>query len=518
MSTDRREFLIGTLSAGLVAATGNGAPAVQSLTLGAPESFQFEKLCERARRGATEAYVESPAPAAEVIRTLSFDAIQHIKFRPEFTLWRHGPGPFPVRFFHLNQYVDRPVRIHAIMDHVSREIIYQSRYFDYGDSVLAARLPANLGFAGFRIMSGRTVETDWLAFQGASYFRSAGSEDQYGLSARGLAVNTALSNHEEFPRFTEFWLEPSNDGSPAMAIYAYLDSRSVTGAFQFLARRDTNVTMLVDANVYLRENVERLGIAPLTSMYWYRASDMRPPVDWRPAVHDSDGLALWTGNGERLWRPINNSPTLQTNSFMDTHPRGFGLSQRDREFDHYQDDGAFYNRRPSLWVEPQGDWGEGAVQLVEIPTDDEIHDNIVAYWQSRTSVTRGTALRYRYRLLWQDNDPLPGAGIGRVVATRIGDGGVPGRDRPKGQWKFVIDFEGDALRQMKPRYDIQAVVDTSRGRVLNPYTLKVVGALRWRAVFDLAVEGKDLVNLRCFLRLGKQTLSETWVYQFFPPD
>jgi periplasmic glucans biosynthesis protein len=215
---------------------------------------------------------------------------------------------------------------------------------------------------------------------------------------------------------------------------------------------------------------------------------------------------------------LNNPQTLQTNSFQDVHPRGFGLSQRDREFEHYEDDGAFYNRRPSLWVEPEGDWGEGAVQLVEIPTDDEVHDNIVAYWQSRAAVTRGEALRYRYRLRWQSSDPVPGAGMGRVVATRLGAGGVPGRERPKDQYKIVIDFEGEALRQMKSRYDIEPVVDVSRGRVLNPYSLKVVGTSNWRGVFDLAVTGKEPVNLRCFLRLGKQTLSETWIYQFFPPE
>jgi glucans biosynthesis protein len=518
LRTNRREFLLSSLSLGLVAATARAGVPTAGLSLGSPVAFEFEALRQRAQRAAGEAFVDTPAPAADIVHALSFDAMQNIKFRPEFTLWRRGPGAFPVRFFHLNQYVDRPVRIHAVTDHQSREVLYQASYFDYGDAALAARLPQNLGFAGFRLMSGHTSETDWLAFQGASYFRSAGSDNQYGLSARALAVNTALSTHEEFPRFTEFWLEPSNDGSPTMTIYAFLNSQSVTGAFQFLARKDTSVTMLVDASLYLRENVERLGIAPLTSMYWYRAGELRAPVDWRPGIHDSDGLALYTGAGERLWRPLNNPQALQTNSFQDVHPRGFGLSQRDREFEHYEDDGAFYNRRPSLWVEPEGDWGEGAVQLVEIPTDDEVHDNIVAYWQSRAAVTRGEALRYRYRLRWQSADPLPGAGIGRVVATRLGAGGVPGRERPKDQYKFVIDFEGELLRQMKSRFDIEPVVEASRGRVLNPYSLKVVDTSYWRGVFDLAVTGKEPVNLRCFLRLGKQTLSETWIYQFFPPE
>jgi glucans biosynthesis protein len=218
-----------------------------------------------------------------------------------------------------------------------------------------------------------------------------------------------------------------------------------------------------------------------------------------------------------LWRPLNNPASLQTNTFLDAHPKGFGLSQRDHDFDHYQDDGAFYDRRPSIWVEPREDWGDGAVQLVEIPTDDEIHDNIVTYWQARASVTKGHALRYRYRLLWQADDPLPGNNVARVVATRLGYGGVPGRPRPKDQWKFAIDFEGGELRQMKPRFDVEPIVTVSRGRVVNPYSLKVVGGAVWRAIFDVAMEGKDPLNLRCFLRLGDRALSETWVYQFFPP-
>jgi glucans biosynthesis protein len=521
--TTRRQFLLTGVSAGLAAAAASAAqaPAPESaagLSLGAAQAFSFDELRAHAQALSKASYVEPAAPAADIVRTLSFDAIQNISFRPELTLWRRGPGKFPIRFFHLNRYVGLPVRIHIFDGKVSQEILYHARYFDYGDAALASRLPENLGFAGFRVMSGRGSDTDWLAFQGASYFRAAGAQDQYGASARGIAVNTALSTREEFPRFTEFWLQPGADGSPTLTIFALLDGRSVTGAFAFQAREDNGVFMEVDAQLYAREDIERLGIAPLTSMFWYRANDLRRPLDWRPAIHDSDGLALWTGQGERVWRPLNDPAALQTNSFIDTHPKGFGLSQRDRDFDHYQDDGAFYERRPSIWVEPLDDWGSGAVQLVEIPTDDEIHDNIVAYWQPSTPVKQGSALRYRYRLYWQADDPLPAGGVARCVATRLGWGGVPGRARPKDQWKFVIDFEGGELASMKPRYDILPVVSLSRGKVLNPYSIKVVGSTRWRAIFDVALPGKDVLDLRCFLKLADQPLTETWVYQFFPPE
>ena len=517
---NRREFTkhgLAALASSALLDNGAMAAEAEGLEYGPVQPFSFEALQALARQRSTAAYVEPTPPAAEVISNLSFDASQAITFRRQCALWTAGPGRLAVRFFHLNKYVGLPVRIHVVTGRASREILYRARYFDYGSPALASRLPGDLGFAGFRVMDTRTSETDWLAFQGASYFRAAGEQGQYGISARGIAVDTAMATREEFPRFTEFWLKPGSEHSSTITIYALLEGPSVTGAFAFEARNTEGlITTDVQADLYARADIQRLGIAPLTSMYWYRQNDLRRAIDWRPAIHDSDGLALWTGSGERLWRPLNDPPTLESNAFIDKHPKGFGLSQRDRDFDDYQDDGAFYNRRPSVWVEPKDDWGEGAVQLVEIPTDDEIHDNIVAFWQPRAPVKKGSALRVRYRLLWQPEDPPPPAGVARVIATRVGLGGVPGQPRPADQFKFAIDFDGPALRQLKQRYDVEAVVTVSRGRVINPYVIKVVGTNRWRAIFDVALTGKDPLNLRCFLRLGEHTLSETWIYQFFP--
>jgi glucans biosynthesis protein len=526
---DRRQFLLGGLATGALSSiravrSAERAPQKMPLILGPEQPFSFELLIQRATELSRRPYIAPVPQVPDIVHSINFDATQSITFLPQYSLWPAGPGPYPVRFFHLNRYTDVPVRIHELTGGTSREILYAPQYFQYADAALAQKLPANLGFAGFRVMNGRHSDIDWLAFQGASYFRSAGIQDQYGLSARGIAVNTALSTQEEFPRFSEFWLQPSADASPTLTIYALLDGPSLTGAYAFEARRADKVTMDVRAQLFTRSDIQRLGIAPLTSMYWYRSNELRRSVDWRPAIHDSDGLALWTGKGERIWRPLTDPPTLQTNSFMDTNPKGFGLSQRDRNFDDYQDDGAFYERRPSAWVEPiehgsegADSWGEGSVQLVEIPTDDEIHDNIVAYWQRRAPVASGSTLKFQYRLYWQSDDPPLPAGLARTVATRLGRGGVPGRPVPSDRWKFVVDFEGGELQRMKPRYDIEAVVSLSRGKVETPYVIKVVGTDRWRAFFDVALQGKDPVDLRCFLRLDQRTFTETWVYQFFPP-
>ena len=519
MPTDRRGFLAGTVLLG--AATLAGAePAIAKqpkpgLSFGPAHPFSYDALKKRAKKLAGEAYTPDNPPAADIVQSIDFDVSQKIKFRPEFALWPAGPGNFPVRFFHLDKFVGMPVKISVVAGNAAREIVYSPRYFDYDGTGLDKKLPANLGFSGFRVMNGPNIETDWLAFRGASYFRSSGAENQYGASARGIAVDTALSTREEFPRFSEFWLVETPRG-PSVTIYALLEGPSITGAYKFEASRGDGVLTAIHADLFARADIQRLGIASLTSMYWYSESNYRQRNDWRPAIHDSDGLSLWTGAGEHIWRPLNDPPSIQTNSFQDTNPKGFGLLQRDRSFDDYQDDGAFYNKRPSLWIEPGGNWGQGVVQLVEIPTDDEVHDNIVCYWQPKAPVQAGSALTIDYKLYWRSDEQFP-TRLAKVVATRVGRGGIPGSSAPKDKVKFVIDFEGGPLAEMAQRFDVKPILSLSRSQPDNAYVIKVVGTSRWRAFFDVAVSGKDPLDMRCFLKLGDKTLTETWLYQYFPP-
>jgi periplasmic glucans biosynthesis protein len=275
--------------------------------------------------------------------------------------------------------------------------------------------------------------------------------------------------------------------------------------------------MDIEADLHTRAPIERLGIAPLTSMFWYSQTAKPTAIDWRPAVHDSDGLALWTRAGEHIWRPLNNPPRTTLSSFLDENPRGFGLLQRDRNFDHYQD-GVKYEKRPSTWVEPLSDWGQGAVQLLEFPTDDEIHDNIVASWVPKAPTVAGQNLSFTYRLYWLADEPFP-TPLARVVATRLGRGGQPGQPRPKGVRKFLIEFEGAPLRDLPYGVKPEPVATASRGtfgpyRFTEPVPDDVPG--HWRTQFDLIVDGQEPVELRCYLKLGEKTLSETWAYQYYP--
>ncbi len=524
MPISRRRFLAASAPLALLAAGLSPRPARAADSpagrFGPARPFDFAWLKGQAKALAAKPYVPPRAPAPRVVASIDFDKVQKIKFRSAHELWPNGAGPFPVRMFPLDRFNPLPVRIFGVQDGVQREVLYTPDDFDFGGTGLASTLPRDAGYSGFRVMDGPGADTDWLAFQGASYFRSSGAENQYGASARGIAVDTALSTKEEFPRFVSFWLLEPNRQGDSITIYALLDGSSLTGAYRFEAMRKTGAIMDIEAELHFRADITRLGIAPLTSMYWYGENDRRQATDWRPEIHDSDGLALWTGTGERIWRPLIDPPRVQTNAFADTNPKGFGLMQRDRNFADYQDDGAFYNRRPNIWVEPKGDWGAGAVQLVEIPTDDEIHDNIVAYWHAAREIKAGGSLPVAYRLYWRDQNPFPATDIGRVIATRIGQGGVPGVTAPEDRKKrkFVVDFAGGPLAKMAARFDVTPVIVVSRGTVGNAYVIKVVGTDYWRALFDVTIDGTQPVDLRLFLRLGDKTLTETWLYQYFPPS
>ncbi len=528
---DRRLLLAGATATAALAALGfpSEALAQQGLRLGEAESFAFDALKQRAREMASRPYQAPPSPRPDVLERIDYDAHGKIRFKPEMALWADGPSPWPVTFFHLGRYFQKPVRMHVVEGGRAREIVYDESYFEMPADSPARELPRGAGFAGFRFQESRTghpgrkgeklewQKNDWVAFLGASYFRAIGELYQYGLSARGLAIDPAVAGKaEEFPDFTHVWLETPQPGAEYVVVYALLSGPSVAGAYRFRMHRGKGVTMEIETEIHLRRDVERLGIAPLTSMYWYSEKAKATAVDWRPEVHDSDGLALWTGAGERALRPLNNPPRTMASSFMDENPRGFGLVQRDREIGHYLD-GVFYERRPSLWVETQGAWGKGAVQLIEIPTDDEIHDNIVAMWVPAGPARAGATYALRYKLHWLADEPFQ-SDLGRVVATRLGNGGQPGTTRPKGVRKFMVEFKGPALEAIPFGVKPEVVLSASRGSYSYIFAEAVPNDVpgHWRAQFDLTVDGTDPVEMRCFLKAGDKVLTETWLYQYLP--
>lgn len=501
----RRDFLalLGALGAYGVC----GGSVAEGAPMGKEEAFSKDLLVKKARTLARDPYAPPRIAARALLEKIDFDQHNDIAFKPERTL---GLGkPFPVQFFHPGKFFKEPVSLFWVEGGKAAPITYSKDFFSFGKKVdFAKKLPSNVGFSGFRVMN-TDLEGDWIAYLGASYFRSAGPLNQYGLSARALAIDTALQKPEEFPRFVSFYLEPLTD---ALRVHALLDGPSVSGAFTFEWRKGKAVTTDVEGHIFMRKDIERLGIAPLTGMFWYSETRGSGGVDWRPEVHDCDGLSLWTGSGERLFRPLNNPPRVMTSSFLDDAPRGFGLMQRDRSFENYQDDGVFYNRRPSVWVEPLGAWGKGRVQLVEIPTDLEIHDNIVAYWVSDEPARKGDERVFSYRLHWAEEEPSFPA-LARTVATRLGKGGNPATGRV-GFVKYVVDFEGGGIERFTSQDGLRAIVSASMGKVDDAYALRVNTTDRWRLGFDLGEVGPDPVELRAYIALADGTpVTETWCRQ-----
>jgi glucans biosynthesis protein len=493
------------------------APALK--TLGQPQAFDYAWLKGRARALAAQEYHMQPFSLPDKVAALDWDQYQAIQYRDDHALWTNEDLRFQVKFFHLGLFFKQPVKMHEVHGGVAREIAYDPQMFNYGKSGLkGADLPKDLGFAGFRVNFHTDLTRDITAFLGASYFRAVGSDWQYGLSARGLAIDTGMGRPEEFPMFREFWMERPDAKSSRLTVYALLDSPSIAGAYRFVIEPGAATMMDVDAALYPRKPIERLGIAPATSMYQTGENDRRMANDWRPEIHDSDGLSMWSGNGEWIWRPLTNPEHLRFNAYADASPRGFGLLQRDRNFDHYQDDGVFYERRPSLWVEPKSDWGKGSVQLVEIPTADETFDNIVAFWNPESKPQPGQELLYAYRLHWGTKTPYA-PNMASVVATRTGIGGVVGQKRKYFSWRFAVDFAGGDLGLLGKNAKVVPMISTSAGTVEITSARPLDSIHGYRAMFDLRVpdEVKEPINLRLYLANGGQALSETWLYQWTPP-
>jgi glucans biosynthesis protein len=526
---DRRTLLKGAAAAaiGWVASDLAAAAAAEGLTLAEPAPFSYDSFRDQARAMAHGPYIGPPRPAPEVVQKINYEEWGKIKFRDDHALFADGPGRYPLTFFHLGVFFQKAIEIHVVDAGQSRKVVYDQSYFDMPADSPARKLPEGAGFAGFRIQEARDGlldwhKNDWVAFLGAAYFRSIGELRQYGMSSRGIALDVAVADRpEEFPDFTKFYVE-ANEANDGVLIYALMEGPSIVGAYKFDMKRGKGVVMDIDAALFMRNPVSRFGIAPLTSMYWYSETKKETAIDWRPEVHDSDGLAMWSGNGERLWRPLNNPPRIMISAFGDNNPRGFGLLQRDRVFDHYLD-GVNYDRRPSLWVEPLGNipgegWGKGSIQLCEIPTDDEIHDNIVAMWVPEKPIAAGSEVSLRYRLHWLADEPYPSA-LGRCVATRLSNGGQPGLPRPKGVRKFMVEFLGGPLSKLPYGVKPEPIISASRGTIL---AYEVVEAVpddvpgHWRVQFDLAVDGTDPVEMRCFFKSGAETLTETWLFQYHP--
>ncbi|HET6468140.1 MAG TPA: glucan biosynthesis protein [Geminicoccaceae bacterium] len=476
--------------------------------------FSFERLIDQARLQAQQAYAPPPPPP-DIVAELPFDQYRAIRYRPEHAIWAGSPS-YQLQPFHLGSHFRQPVRLHLVTDGTARRILYHPDLFDFGGNPIREALPAGLDFSGFGVhypLHGPDRLDELLAFQGASYFRALGKGTRYGLSARGLALNTGLGRPEEFPAFTDFWIVRPNEPFDPLTIYALLDSPSVVGAYRFdVAARDRTF-MSVDTSLFFRADVEQVGIAPLTSMYYFGSNDRAGIDDWRPAVHNSGGLSVWRGGGELVWRPLTNPAALRISVFADDNPRGFGLLQRDRAFDSYQDLQNRYDLRPNLWVAPKGAWGSGSVRLIEIPTPDESHDNIVAFWTPASAVTAGQELRFAYDLVWSLPPPLA-PGTAEVAATLVGAASRSVDGDLRTQSRHVeIEFGATPTANGQAEVRPEVLLECRNGTCSEALLLRNEVTGGWRVSFEVAAQGRGPIEMRCYLTQGGDRLSETWLYR-----
>lgn len=477
---------------------------------GSAKPFSIDWLRSEAKRLATQPY----APMAEVPkpwRDLTYDQYRSIWFNSQKALWSDTELPYQVDLFHPGLYFPRAVEINIVDGDSFQPLAFDISLFDKTDQFPDLPIDENMGYSGFRLRSELRepgIFEEFLVFQGASYFRAIGTGQNYGLSARGLALKTGEADGEEFPEFTSFWIEQPDEKGAPITVHALLDSPSVTGAYTFRISHGLPAVVEVDAAIYPRTALDHVGLAPLTSMFLFDETNRTRFDDFRSAVHDSEGLLVWNGPGELLWRPLGNHKTLQISSFVDDGPRGFGLMQRTRDLGAFADLEAHYHNRPSLWITPTGDWGKGAVTLVEIPSDQEIYDNIVAYWRPREPMVAGSEAVFSYKMEWGIEPPRP-RNVASVLNTRIGKG----YDKAKPYTIITVDFEMDAAF-VGDLSEITKFISTNRGTVSDGVLQRNPATGGVRLAFKFDPGDRTAAELRVQLVKDGVSLTEVWLYRW----
>jgi glucans biosynthesis protein len=501
---NRRHFLAASAALPLMsfAARGLVSPARAE-----PTAFDPSVVRQLARDAASKPFKAPDNKLPDNLKDLDYDHYRAIRFLPDRALWRGEKLPFEVQFFHRGFFYASRVDIFEVSGGQANKIAYQPDYFSFGDNI-PPKPGADLGFAGFRLhapINKPDYYDEVCVFLGASYFRAVAKGELYGLSARGLSINTGEAKGEEFPLFKSFWIEKPAANASSIVVHALLDSESAAAAYRFTIRPGDTTVFDVETAIYPRVDLGHAGLAPMTSMFFFGPNDRNEVDDFRPSVHDSDGLAVYNGRGEELWRPLNNPRDLQISTLADLNPRGFGLMQREKSFFAYQDLESNFERRPSLWVEPIGDWGEGSVQLIEIPTREEIHDNIASFWHPKAVLQAKSEHTFTYRLHWGPDTPKPTA-LARFSRTAVGARGEDTRI-------FVLDLIGEKLKTIDPK-KIRGIVNAEKAKVQNIVTQPNPATGGWRLSFELGVKDKAPVELRASLMQDDAPISEVWVYRW----
>jgi len=471
-------------------------------------AFSLDDVSAKAQELAGQKYEAPRSNLPNEFREMKFADYQKIRFRTEKAEWADQKTPFRLSFYHQGMHFDTPVKINEITATTVEEIKYDPSRFDFDDVKFDPKATEQLGYAGFRVLypiNKADKQDEIMTMLGASYFRVIGKGQTYGLSARGMAIDTALPSGEEFPRFREFWIQRPKPTDKHLVIFALLDSPRATGAYRLTLRPGTDTVVDVKSRMFLRDRVTKLGVAPLTSMYLFGANQPSKVLNYRRELHDSSGLSIHAGNGEWIWRPLNNPKHLAVSNFSVENPRGFGLLQRGRDFSHYEDLDDRYDKRPSAWIEPKGDWGKGTVDLVEIPTADETNDNIVAFWSPEKLPEPGQPLDFSYRLHWTlDEASLHSPDSAWVKQTLRSTGDVKQSNlirQPDGSVAYLVDFEGPSLQALPEDADVRSQVSIGEnGEIVENSVRYNPETKGWRLTLRLKIkDSKQATEMRAAL-------------------
>ncbi|MDC9823376.1 glucan biosynthesis protein G [Devosia sp. ZB163] len=486
------------------------------------ETFDFEVLTERMRAKAAEPFDATVPELPKLFAGLDYDGYRKVQFDAQHARWIDNNSGFQVHAFPMGWLFKEPVGVFEVAEGKALPFDFSNEDFLFYDAAMKTEAEAESfpGIAGVRInypLNQADKMDELVSFLGSSYFRALGRANIYGLSARGLAINSWQAGPEEFPRFSSFWLERPTEDKP-LVMYASLEGASVTGAYRFEitppSAEAQETVMDVTARLFFRADIGEIGIAPLTSMFLFAETNRHLFDDFRPQVHDSNGLMVERDGGEVFWRSLNNTDQLGNTYLWENNPRAFGLYQRDRNFETYQDAGAHYERRPSARVEPVGDWGQGHVRLIEAPSRLEVEDNIVAFWIPSDPVKAGDTREFHYRLIWGDLMPHDDATLAHVVETRAGQGGVSGVANDAKLRKFVVDFAGGPLRTMPTEAQLDVVATVAGGEIVSSALSRIDANGAWRLALDVMIDGTGPVELKANVASSGRTITETWLYQW----
>ncbi|TGL17685.1 glucan biosynthesis protein D [Leptospira yanagawae] len=478
------------------------------------EIFDFNAVDQIAKQKLKSKFVPTPVFKIPGLDGISFEDYRQIEYKPDVAIWKNLALPYQLHFFHPGHIYSNGIKIYEVIEEKPVEIPYDSSRFHFGNLPLTDdffELSKKLQYTGFRVhypINQKEALEEFLVFQGSSYFRALSKDQVYGLSGRGLAINTGPEGKEEFPIFESFYIKRPEKNDSSILIYAIMNSESVAGAYEFFVTPGEITTIDIRAKIYLRKKIKRLGLSPITSMFLYGESNIPILGNIHPEIHDSDGLLTYLGEDNWEWRPLINPKKTKLTSIELNHPKGFGLIQRDRKFKSYQDEKLLYHRRPSVWVEPKGDWGEGELYLLEFTTNLDSDDNITIFWEPNIPPNLKEGYEFQYRLSYIEKSPETHQ-LGKTSSYYKGTDPLFPKEK-----MLTLYFTGDVLKALDPKTELKAIIknDMIPADQIRYQIEKIRELDQWRLQIWHS-SPIEVSNWKVHLEKENQKITETWIYR-----